>query len=74
MAVVKATEAYMTAEDAMAPGSTKSVNANQTHGTSSMHLFTSWTAWANAAGEIAGSQKRLTQKLEDRGIHEKGHQ
>ena len=31
-------------------------------------LFTNWKAWAEAAGEFVGSQKRFAQALEDRGF------
>ena len=39
--------------------------------TSSTLLFGSWARWATAAGEFIGSQKRLSQKLEDRGFAKK---
>jgi putative DNA primase/helicase len=70
-AVVKATDAYMTAEDAMVAWLDEKCERDPNAWTSSMHLFASWTAWATTAGEIAGSQKRLTQKLEDRGFTKK---
>jgi putative DNA primase/helicase len=71
LAVVEATEAYLTAEDAMAAWLDEKCERDPNEWTSSTCLFASWTGWATAAGEFVGSQKKLTQKLEDRGFTKK---
>ena len=42
-----------------------------THYATSGELFASWKAWAERAGEFAGSQKRLSQQLQARGFEPK---
>jgi putative DNA primase/helicase len=71
VAVIEATDAYLTAEDAMAAWLDEKCERNPNTWTSSTLLFGSWSAWATAAGEIIGSQKKLSQKLEDRGFTKK---
>ena len=70
-AVLEATEAYLSAEDAMAAWLDEKCERSPNAWTSSTLLFGSWSAWATAAGELVGSQKRLSQKLEDRGFTKK---
>lgn len=69
--VVEATDAYLTAEDAMAAWLDEKCDRDPNGWTSSTLLFGSWARWATAAGEFIGSQKRLSQKLEDRGFAKK---
>jgi putative DNA primase/helicase len=71
VAVIEATDAYLTAEDAMAAWLDEKCERSPNAWTSSTLLFGSWSAWATAAGELVGSQKRLSQKLEDRGFTKK---
>jgi putative DNA primase/helicase len=67
--VLDATEAYLSAEDAIAAWIDDRCERDATAWASSNDLFRSWAAWAEASGEQAGSQKRLTQTLESRGFH-----
>ncbi|MGC2784746.1 MAG: phage/plasmid primase, P4 family [Roseiarcus sp.] len=68
-AVLEATEAYLCAEDATAAWIDEKCEVDAKAWASSSELFASWAAWADAAGEQTGSQKRLTQTLESRGFH-----
>jgi putative DNA primase/helicase len=68
-AVLEATEAYLSAEDAIAAWIDEKCDVDSKAWTSSSELFGSWAAWADGAGELTGSQKRLTQTLESRGFH-----
>ena len=68
-AVLEATAAYLSAEDAIASWIDDKCEVDAKSWTSSSELFASWSAWADAAGEQTGSQKRLTQTLESRGFH-----
>jgi putative DNA primase/helicase len=67
-AVTLATAAYLEAEDAMAAwldeSGTRDPNAWETTKT----LFASWKAWADSAGEYAGTLKRFIQNVETRGL------
>jgi putative DNA primase/helicase len=67
-AVTAATAAYLEAEDAIAAwiddNGTRDPNAWETTKT----LFASWKAWADGAGEYAGTLKRFIQNLEARGL------
>jgi phage/plasmid-associated DNA primase len=65
-AVLDATEAYLAAEDAIAAWIDDKCDRKPNAWASSSELFTSWSAWATAAGEPAGSQKRFSQTLEAR--------
>ena len=67
-AVLEATEAYLSAEDAMATWLDEKCERDPNAWTSSTQIFGSWSTWATAAGEFVGSQKKLSQKLEDRGF------
>jgi putative DNA primase/helicase len=68
-AVLEATDAYLSAEDAIAAWIDDRCERDPSAWTSSSDLFTSWKAWADASGEQAGSMKRLTQTLETRSFH-----
>ena len=67
-AVTRATAAYLDAEDAIAAwldeSGIRDVNAWETTKT----LFASWKAWADSAGEYAGTLKRFIQNVETRGL------
>lgn len=67
-AVTAATAAYMEAEDALAAWIDEECSREPRAWTSSGDLFASWKAWADQAGEPVGSQKKLGQNLEKRGI------
>ena len=67
-AVRDATEDYLAAEDAMAAWIDDKCDRDPNAWVSSSDLFASWTAWATAAGEPVGSQKRFSQTLETRGL------
>jgi putative DNA primase/helicase len=56
------------AEDAIAAWIDDKCERDPNAWESSAALFASWSAWATAAGEIVGAQKKLTQALADRGI------
>ena len=65
-AVLEATEAYLSAEDAIATWIDERCERDPNAWESSAALFASWSAWADAAGEPVGTQKKLTQALNDR--------
>jgi len=67
-AVAKATAAYLESEDAIAAWIDDRCERDPNAWESSTALFASWNAWATAAGEFAGSSKRLGQALETRGF------
>ena len=67
-AVLAATAAYLEAEDAIAAWIDEKCERDPNAWTSSAALFSSWSAWATAAGETIGAQKKLTQALIDRGF------
>jgi P4 family phage/plasmid primase-like protien len=66
-AVVTATDSYMEAEDALAAWIKDRCKAIGYGGTESSVLYRDWRAWAQAAGEEPGSQKRFSQALEAKG-------
>jgi putative DNA primase/helicase len=66
-AVRVATANYLAAEDALTEWMTDCCISKPDYKTESSTLFKSWSLWAVAAGEEVGSQKRFSQKLEDRG-------
>jgi putative DNA primase/helicase len=68
-AVRKATADYLDAEDALAQWMSERCNTGNAYYATLRDLFEDWKKWADTAGEIAGSQKRLGQKLDDRGFH-----
>jgi putative DNA primase/helicase len=67
-AVTDATAAYLEAEDAIAAWLTEKCERDPKAWSSSSSLFASWSAWATAAGEFVGAQKKLSQALVDRGF------
>jgi putative DNA primase/helicase len=67
-AVREATEAYLSAEDSLAAWLDDKCERDPGAWDSSSSLFASWSAWANAAGENPGSNKRFAQNLETRGF------
>jgi putative DNA primase/helicase len=68
-AVLDATAAYLESEDAVAAWMDERCERDVSAWESSTALFSSWKAWAELSGEFAGSQKRLAQQLEARGIN-----
>jgi putative DNA primase/helicase len=70
-AVVDATDAYLEAEDAISAWIDECCIRDVNAWATSSDLFTSWTAFANGAGEFVGSSKRLRQNLEARGFEPK---
>ena len=62
-AVIEATAEYLNAEDATAGWLKECCIVHGPLHTGSSILFASWKAWAQAAGEYAGSQKGFSQKL-----------
>ena len=67
-AVTSATAAYLEAEDATAAWIADCCAPEPNAWERTADLFTSWSAWAQKAGEFVGSQKRFTERLETRGI------
>jgi putative DNA primase/helicase len=67
-AVLDATEAYLTAEDAIGAWIDEKCERHVNAWASSSNLYRSWSNWAASAGEYAGSQKRFVQALEARGF------
>ena len=63
-----ATEAYLAAEDAIAQWLDECCCHDPAYAERSSVLFANWKSWAEQAGEFAGSQKRFSQALEDRGL------
>ena len=68
VAVTSATAAYLEAEDAVAAWLKERCEEDSSATASSTALFSSWKDWAEKAGEPVGSQKKLSQRLEDRGF------
>jgi putative DNA primase/helicase len=66
--VTSATDAYLEAEDAVGTWFKERCEEESGAVERSSILFASWKDWAEKAGEPAGSQKKLSQKLEDRGF------
>lgn len=67
-AVRKATEQYLEAEDALSQWMTERCTVKAGFYATSSELFGNWKAWADQAGEYAGSQKRFSQALLARGL------
>jgi putative DNA primase/helicase len=67
-AVRDATDAYLAAEDGITAWIDDKCERRVGAWESSSALFASWSAWANAAGENPGSNKRFAQALETRGF------
>ena len=66
-AVISATAAYLEAEDALAQW-IEDCCYREPSWASVTELFNSWKVWADRAGELGGTLKRFSQKLEDRGF------
>jgi putative DNA primase/helicase len=66
--VRNATAEYLESEDALSCWMDDKCERSAQSRTSSTDLFISWKNWADAAGEPTGSQKRFSQKLEERGF------
>jgi putative DNA primase/helicase len=64
----QATDDYLAAEDAVAQWLEECCCLDKIYSCRSSLLFANWKAWAEAAGEFAGSQKRFTQTIEARGF------
>jgi putative DNA primase/helicase len=69
----EATTAYLEAEDAVAAWIDECCDRDPNGWESSTTLFGSWKAWADRAGEYAGSQKRFVQALETHGLAQDRH-
>lgn len=67
-AVRAATEQYIADEDAIGQWLADRCIVRPTYYTTVADLYASWRAWADKAGEFIGSQKRLSQALQDRGL------
>lgn len=67
-AVVEATAAYLDAEDAVSAWIDERCLRSPAAWSPAGELFSSWKAWAEAAGEFVGSAKRFGQNLETRGF------
>jgi putative DNA primase/helicase len=67
-AVLDATKAYLEAEDAISAWLDERYERDASAWTSSTALYSSWKGWAEQNGEHPDSMKRLSQKLESRGL------
>jgi putative DNA primase/helicase len=67
-AVTRATAAYLEAEDALAAWLDESGIRDPNAWETTKTLFASWKAWAEGAGEYAGTLKRFVQNIETRGL------
>jgi putative DNA primase/helicase len=67
-AVIKATADYLEAEDAIAAWLDEKCTRIPKDWTPLSALFSSWSQWADRAGEFVGAQKKFAQTLEDRGF------
>jgi phage/plasmid-associated DNA primase len=67
-AVTAATDAYMTAEDALGNWLTENTVKGVNFRAGSTELFQDWQRWAECAAEFVGTQKRFSQNLEARGF------
>lgn len=65
-AVRVATEQYIADEDAIGQWLADRCIVRPSYYTTVADLYASWRAWADKAGEFVGSQKRLSQALQDR--------
>ena len=70
-AVQAATDEYLAAEDALSLWLEECCQTSTMGFEAVSDLFFSWRAWAEKAGEMAGSQKQFTQALESRGFMRK---
>jgi putative DNA primase/helicase len=67
-AVIKATEEYLAAEDTIKQWLNECCCEDRGAWTSFGVLYECWKRWAETLGEYAGTSKRFSQKLEDRGF------
>ena len=67
-AVIEATAEYLESEDAMGAWLEECTTRASTFHSQASELYSSWKAWADAAGELPGSQKRFSQALGARGF------
>jgi putative DNA primase/helicase len=67
-AVTAATAAYLEAEDALAAWLDDCCDLDPKSWENSTALFSSWKIWADNAGEFAGTTRRFSQALENRGF------
>jgi P4 family phage/plasmid primase-like protien len=67
-AVMAATEDYFEAEDAIGRWIDERCVKGPQHAEGSTALYASWKAWAEANGEYAGSMKRFSETLGNRGF------
>ncbi len=67
-AVMAATDDYLDAEDAFGQWLGECCERRAGAWSASSALYSSWKTWADAAGEFAGSQKRFSQNLANRGF------
>ena len=65
--VTTATSDYFEAEDAVARWLEDRCDVGDQYEDTNERLFESWRSWADASQEYAGSKKRFTQRLEERG-------
>jgi putative DNA primase/helicase len=65
-AVIDATAEYLSGEDALARWLEECCIVDRTLELGSTPLFQSWKAWADGAGEFAGSQKRFSQLMQSK--------
>lgn len=72
-AVTEATDSYLGAEDTLSQWMDDCCYVGRQHVDTSAAIWASWQAWCERTGEHAGSQRRLSQTLMDRGYeHIKG--
>jgi putative DNA primase/helicase len=65
--VVEATKEYLAAEDAMAAWIDDACEIDKRAWEKTGDLYASWREWADKSGEQAGTVRRFSQNLEDRG-------
>jgi len=70
-AVMAATEDYFEAEDAIGRWIDERCVRGPQYSEGSTALYTSWKAWAEANGEYAGSMKRFSESLSNRGFQKR---
>jgi len=66
--VTTATTNYFAAEDSIGRWLEDCCDLGRQHSDTAARLFASWKAWAESAEEYVGSKKRLSQRLEERGL------
>ena len=66
--VREATETYLITEDTIATWIEERCNTGPHFVAGSTDLYRAWKAWCDVTGEFAGTQKRFSQGLEDRGF------